>query len=120
VSSPLFGAVSIRRAFCISAGIVPSITTAYQLGDLQSAFKARTGGIPYVGCGNNGTVLQEVWYFNHACGPVSGSTRSCQIPGANSAKVQSGRFKILNSGDQKFVLVDRWDLLLRTYIHTRA
>lgn len=97
MSSPLFGAVSNRCAFCISAGIVPSNTTAYQLGDLQNALKARTGGIPYVGCGNNGTVLQEVWYFNHVCGPVSYSTRRCQITGANGAKVQSGRFKALDS-----------------------
>jgi len=63
-----------------SAGIVPSNKTTYKLGDIQKALKAQTGGVPYLGCGNNGTVLQEVWYFNH----VSGTE-------------QFGRFKALDS-----------------------
>ncbi|KAI0308184.1 ribonuclease T2 [Multifurca ochricompacta] len=63
-----------------SAGIVPSNTTTYQLRDIQNTLKAQTGGIPYLGCGSNGTVLQEIWYFNH----VSGTE-------------QFGRFKALDS-----------------------
>ncbi|KAI0052543.1 ribonuclease T2 [Auriscalpium vulgare] len=63
-----------------SAGIVPSNTTTYALSDIQNVLKAQTGGIPYLGCGHNGTVLQEVWYFNH----VSGTE-------------QFGRFKALDS-----------------------
>ncbi|KAI0275044.1 ribonuclease T2 [Gloeopeniophorella convolvens] len=63
-----------------AAGIVPSNTTTYKLSDIQNALKAQSGGIPYLGCGNNGTVLQEVWYFNH----VSGTE-------------QFGRFKALDS-----------------------
>ncbi|KAH9049354.1 ribonuclease T2 [Lactarius hengduanensis] len=63
-----------------SAGIVPSNTTTYQLNDIQNTLKAQTGGIPFLGCGNNGTVLQEVWYFNH----ISGTE-------------QFGRFKAMDS-----------------------
>ncbi|KAI9444830.1 ribonuclease T2 [Lactarius indigo] len=63
-----------------SAGIVPSNTTTYQLNDIQNTLNAQTGGIPFLGCGNNGTVLQEVWYFNH----ISGTE-------------QFGRFKAMNS-----------------------
>ncbi|KAI0296224.1 ribonuclease T2 [Russula brevipes] len=63
-----------------SAGIVPSNTTTYRLKDIQSVLNAQTSGIPYLGCGKNGTVLQEVWYFNH----VSGTE-------------QFGRFKALDS-----------------------
>nr|BAF65238.1 ribonuclease T2 [Ganoderma lucidum]BAF65239.1 ribonuclease T2 [Ganoderma lucidum] len=51
-----------------ASGIFPSNKTTYSLGQIQTALKAQTGAIPYLGCGSNGTVLQEVWYFNHVIG----------------------------------------------------
>ena len=101
MSSPLSGAVSNRRAYrlSISAGIVPSNRTTYRLGDIQKTLKAQTGGIPYLGCGNNGTVLQEVWYFNHVSGTVSCFTRT-EAMGflvLMDVKEQFGRFKALDS-----------------------
>ncbi|KAA1468026.1 ribonuclease T2 [Dentipellis sp. KUC8613] len=63
-----------------AAGIKPSNKTTYSLDSIQNALKAQTGAVPYLGCGNNGTVLQEVWYFNH----VSGTE-------------QFGRYKALDS-----------------------
>jgi len=51
-----------------ASGIVPSNKTTYSLSQLQTALKAQTGAIPYLGCGFNGTVLQEVWYFHHVLG----------------------------------------------------
>lgn len=54
-----------------SSGIVPSNKTTYPLSQIQTALKAQTGSLPYVGCGSNGTVLQEVWYYNHVLGTVS-------------------------------------------------
>ena len=50
--------------------IFPSNKTTYSLSQIQTALKAQTGAIPYLGCGSNGTVLQEVWYFNHVIGTV--------------------------------------------------
>ena len=49
-------------------GIIPSNKTMYTLSQFQNALKSQTGAIPYLGCGNNGTVLQEVWYFQHVFG----------------------------------------------------
>lgn len=49
-------------------GIIPSNKTTYTLSQFQTALKAQTGAVPYLGCGNNGTVLQEVWYFQHVFG----------------------------------------------------
>ncbi|PIL31812.1 hypothetical protein GSI_06516 [Ganoderma sinense ZZ0214-1] len=51
-----------------ASGIFPSNKTTYSLSQIQTALKAQTGAIPYLGCGSNGTVLQEVWYFNHVIG----------------------------------------------------
>ncbi|KAI0639556.1 ribonuclease T2 [Trametes polyzona] len=51
-----------------ASGILPSNRTTYSLNQIQSALKAQTGAIPYLGCGQNGTVLQEVWYFHHVLG----------------------------------------------------
>jgi len=48
--------------------IVPSNKTTYTLSQLQSALKAQTGAVPYLGCINNGTSLDEVWYFGHVWG----------------------------------------------------
>lgn len=53
-----------------ASGIFPSNKTTYSLSQIQTALKAQTGAIPYLGCGSNGTVLQEVWYFNHVIGTV--------------------------------------------------
>ena len=55
--------------FCRS-GIIPSNKTTYSLSHIQNALKAQTGSIPFIGCGHNGTVLQEIWYFNHVMGTV--------------------------------------------------
>ncbi|GJE85885.1 ribonuclease T2 [Phanerochaete sordida] len=49
-------------------GIIPSNKTTYKLSQFQNALKSQTGALPYLGCGNNGTVLQEVWYFQHVWG----------------------------------------------------
>jgi ribonuclease T2 len=76
---------------------VPSNTTTYQLGDIQNALQAQIGGIFLPLLWKNGTVLQEVWYFNQVYGPVSCSMRRCQLSGVNSVKVQSGHFKPLDS-----------------------
>ncbi|KAJ8487293.1 hypothetical protein ONZ51_g4263 [Trametes cubensis] len=51
-----------------ASGIFPSNRTTYSLSQLQNALKAQTGAVPYLGCGSNGTVLQEVWYFHHVLG----------------------------------------------------
>ena len=53
-----------------ASGIFPSNKTTYSLTQLQGALKAQTGAIPYLGCGSNGTVLEEVWYFHHVLGTV--------------------------------------------------
>jgi len=55
----------------LCAGIVPFNTTTFQLNDTQNMLKAQTGGIPYLGRGINGTVLQEAWHFNHISRIVS-------------------------------------------------
>ncbi|CAL1694058.1 unnamed protein product [Somion occarium] len=73
-----------------SAGIIPSNRTTYTLTQLQTALKAQTGSIPFLGCGFNGTVLQEVWYFHHVLGseqfghfkPVDSTTNSTSSPTA--------------------------------------
>lgn len=52
-------------------GVVPSNRTTYTLSQFQNALKSQTGAVPYLGCGNNGTVLEEVWYFQHVFGTVS-------------------------------------------------
>ncbi|KAL9716516.1 hypothetical protein Ac2012v2_000964 [Leucoagaricus gongylophorus] len=51
-----------------AGGIVPSNKTQYKLDDLEAIVKSQTGAVPYFGCVNNGTVLSEVWYFNHVFG----------------------------------------------------
>jgi ribonuclease T2 len=102
VSSPLSGAVSKRRAcrLSISAGIVPSNTTTYRLGDIQNALKLHTGGIPYLGCGNNGTVLQEVWYFYHVNGTVSCFTRLVGSLVLMNIKERLGNLKALDTAKE--------------------
>ncbi|KAJ3511486.1 hypothetical protein NLJ89_g4074 [Agrocybe chaxingu] len=74
-----------------AAGIVPSNATAYTLTQFQTAIESQTGGIPYFGCSNNGTVLTEVWYFSHVFGTeqygtyktVASTTKSsCSATGA--------------------------------------
>ncbi|KAF7793435.1 hypothetical protein EIP86_004547 [Pleurotus ostreatoroseus] len=61
-----------------SVGIVPSNKTTYKLGQIQNALKLQTGAVPYLGCGFNGTVLQEVWYFSHVFGTVRASLARLQ------------------------------------------
>ncbi|KAF3766780.1 ribonuclease T2 [Cryphonectria parasitica EP155] len=65
------------------AGIVPSNSTTYTLGDIQSVLTEAFGEIPYLACtgaqynstaagagsGDTGyTVLDEVWYYHHVYG----------------------------------------------------
>nr|VWO96755.1 Ribonuclease T2 [Ganoderma boninense] len=59
-----------------ASGIFPSNKTTYSLSQIQTALKAQTGAIPYLGCGSNGTVLQEVWYFNHVIGTQFGNFKT--------------------------------------------
>ncbi|KZV74893.1 ribonuclease T2 [Peniophora sp. CONT] len=80
--------LAVRRAFSMfptfdmlaAAGITPSNKTTYALSAIQNALVAQTGALPYLGCTHNGTVLDEVWYYNH----VSGTE-------------QYGRFKPVNT-----------------------
>ncbi|EIN14001.1 ribonuclease T2 [Punctularia strigosozonata HHB-11173 SS5] len=51
-----------------SAGIVPSNKTAYSLSQIQNALKVQAGAVPFLGCAGNGTILNEVWWFNHILG----------------------------------------------------
>ncbi|KAI0022660.1 ribonuclease T2 family protein [Xylariomycetidae sp. FL0641] len=77
-------------AWLAAAGIRPSNTTAYSLGDVQAAVAAGYGQgkqRPYVGCSGprynetaagrgsddpGYTVLSEMWYYHHVYGPVQG------------------------------------------------
>ncbi|TFK77340.1 ribonuclease T2 [Pluteus cervinus] len=49
-------------------GIIPSNKTGYDLTDIETALTSQTGAKPFLGCSKNGTVLAEVWYFNHVLG----------------------------------------------------
>ncbi|KAF9809055.1 hypothetical protein IEO21_07592 [Rhodonia placenta] len=69
--------LSVVRAFqkyptwdmLAASGIFPSNKTTYSLSQIQNALTAQTGSIPYLGCGGeDGTILEEVWYFNHVLG----------------------------------------------------
>ncbi|KZT02477.1 ribonuclease T2 [Laetiporus sulphureus 93-53] len=69
--------LSVVRAFqkyptweiLAASGIYPSNTTTYTLSQIQAALKAQTGAVPYLGCGGeNNTILEEVWYYNHVLG----------------------------------------------------
>ncbi|PSR92168.1 ribonuclease T2-like protein [Coniella lustricola] len=66
-----------------AAGIVPSNTTTYTLGDIQDTLTDKFGAVPYLACvgpqfnataagagsGDAGyTVLNEVWYYHHVSG----------------------------------------------------
>ncbi|GLB35933.1 putative RNase T2 family protein [Lyophyllum shimeji] len=51
-----------------ASGIVPSNKTSYTLDQFERALTSQIGATPYLGCTNNGTVLSEVWYFNHVSG----------------------------------------------------
>ncbi|KAG5654696.1 hypothetical protein H0H81_007452 [Sphagnurus paluster] len=67
-----------------ASGIVPSNKTSYTLAQFESAIAAQVGATPYLGCRSNGTVLTEVWYFNHVLGteqygtykPIASTTTS--------------------------------------------
>ena len=61
--------------------------------------KAQTGAVPYLGCGGeHGTILEEVWYFNHVLGTVSSiHFIRVLVPDASFAQEQFGQFKTLDS-----------------------
>lgn len=82
----------------IRAGIVPSNKTTYTLPQLQAAVKAQTGSIPFFGCGQNGTVLQEVWYFSHVHGTVRLNIYiACCLLTDSYLQEQFGTYKTLDS-----------------------
>ncbi|KAF9786202.1 ribonuclease T2-like protein, partial [Thelephora terrestris] len=43
----------------VAYGITPSNDTTYQLANIQDALKAQTSAVPYIGCINDGTSLEE-------------------------------------------------------------
>ncbi len=100
---------SVSPGFCVpiltpvySVGIVPSNKTTYTLSQLLNALKMQTGAVPYLGCGFNGTVLQEVWYFSHVFGTVRTFVARCSTPSAHLCilyyvQEQYGHFKTLDS-----------------------
>ncbi|KAG6821402.1 hypothetical protein H0H93_014199 [Arthromyces matolae] len=51
-----------------ASGIIPSNKTAYTLNQISTAINTQVGATPYIGCTHNGTVLSELWYFNHVFG----------------------------------------------------
>ncbi|KAG6911613.1 hypothetical protein DXG01_011916 [Tephrocybe rancida] len=51
-----------------ASGIVPSNKTSYTLQQISTAISTQIGVTPYIGCRLNGTVLSELWYFNHVLG----------------------------------------------------
>ena len=55
--------------------------------------------MPYLGCGGeNGTILEEVWYFNHVLGTVSlPEQRLSWHRLTRSVQEQLGQFKTLDS-----------------------
>ncbi len=73
------GPCHFERSLFHRSGITPSNKTTYSLSQIQNALKGQTGAIPYLGCGNNGTVLQEVWYFHHVLGTVSTLLYDCSL-----------------------------------------
>lgn len=81
---------------------MPSNKTTYTLSQLQNALKMQTGAVPYLGCGFNGTVLQEVWYFSHVFGTVRTFVARRSAPSAHPCTLhyvqeQYGHFKTLDS-----------------------
>lgn len=52
------------------AGIVPGDNATYALADVQSALAARHGGVPYIGCTDDGA-MDEFWYYFFTRGPVT-------------------------------------------------
>merc|ERR1711939_49475 len=68
-----------------AAGITPSNSTTYSLGQIEDALTKASGAKPYIGCSGprynttaagNGTtdsgrtVISELWYYNHAFGRI--------------------------------------------------
>ena len=75
---------------------------------------AQTGALPYLGCTHNGTVLDEVWYYNH----VSGTVRLMiiiLIMGASHRSAPSGAIWPLQAYQhdvRQHLFVDRGRLVL--------
>ena len=79
-------------------GIVPSNRTTYKLSQFQNALKLQTGAVPYLGCGANGTVLEEVWYFSHVHGTVRLKLSTRNDSDINQfAQEQFGTYKTIDS-----------------------
>ncbi|KAG6862149.1 hypothetical protein C0995_004231 [Termitomyces sp. Mi166 len=51
-----------------ASDIVPSNKTSYTLKQIATAITTQVGATPYIGCSHNGTVLSELWYYNHVLG----------------------------------------------------
>ncbi|KAI5480738.1 ribonuclease T2 [Pseudohyphozyma bogoriensis] len=75
-----------------AAGIVPSNTTTYSLSQLQDAFRAQTGAVPYFGCGGaNKTVFNEIWINTYVLGtPQYGQFKSVDTPAKSSCSNVTG------------------------------
>jgi hypothetical protein len=106
---------------CRSAGIVPSNKTTYSLTNIQEALTAQTGALPYLGCGGNGTVLQEVWYFNHVSGTVSWDVVFCWPPCDPCPQTGAIRsFQGSQHDDDIILLDDCRNSLLRAHAYVGA
>lgn len=58
-----------------SSGIYPSNNQTYTLDQLEGALARHHGGkTPFLGCSNNGTRLNEFWYYYNTFGSVIGGT----------------------------------------------
>lgn len=99
---------------CVRYGILPSNKTSYTLAQFQNAVLSQTGADPYFGCVSNGTVLTEVWYFNHVYGTVSPITLD-RLNGIESAMTGAVWYVQANQLDNEFLLFRREaHMVLRT------
>lgn len=78
-----------------SAGIIPSNTTTYSLAQLNNAFLAQTGSLPYFGCAKdaqgNKTIFNEIWINAHVYGtPQYGQLKTVDTPAKSSCSNVTG------------------------------
>ncbi|KAE8222481.1 hypothetical protein CF319_g4331 [Tilletia indica] len=55
------------------ANIVQSDVVQYNLSDVLSALKERSGAVPYVGCARGTSRISEFWYYSYVNGPLVGA-----------------------------------------------
>lgn len=94
--SPLFGDVSKRHAFYVSAGIMPFNTTTYQLRDTQNALKF--GPAVFLTLFTRAPCSRRCGISTNVSGTVSCETRHFDTLVLMSAKFgQFGRFTVVDS-----------------------